>query len=702
MKKIVSIITILLIIVGIIYWNSYTTVRTFDMDGYLFTSDNITNNLVMGNDSKEKIEFLKVKYDDSLYSGRGNYYIGDSKKIEVNLEYPVVSSDSKTLLILSDKGKLIDSDFRRTNSYSNTLVSDCKLFNENDYERADNISYLFLELNDSVYVNLAELNFKKNDQTTKIPVNSFISFSEEHLRYYYLKNGKYRYKEINGLDDSIEVKINKKKYTYTKLLEYLGLFIPEEDEPEIDIAPVVEKEEVKEEKEVKEVKEEEKSSGEVTYVKPTISFGNQKANVYSVTGKLEITDPTGQIVKYPTFEFWRGKTLVARKTFVNSDTIEVKGLYPDSEYEVIGTFNYKNENGQEVKSEFTRFKISTKDISNLESVDAQIEKIVSYSNYAELNGVGLNNKASDEVLKGIRKVILVVGSNRFQLGSAAVSKMVRLEKFDYSTSKSLKSNTMYDVDFEFYDVAGNQLKVSNGHYEFRTTRQAPSGSLAVVSKEISKVSLRFDIVNKDDIEIENAKKVYMMFNDMYKKDYMPKDTLSINHREVIEKYMSNQALSIIAGSNFINMIKQNAPDIYSKSAISPQLQGSNGAYDVALMNLIIPKRSKHQDLAYEFAKLLTNEKNQLELAHITNVLPANKYALNNDYFKTCSNELYDSARCIAASQLENLNTVTFGEKNKKTINESINSTLEKIILNNADVNREIKQLSTLVQILQKD
>ena len=44
-----------------------------------------------------------------------------------------------------------------------------------------------------------------------------------------------------------------------------------------------------------------------------------------------------------------------------------------------------------------------------------------------------------------------------------------------------------------------------------------------------------------------------MFNDMYKRGYIPKDSLTINHREMIEKYMSNQALVIVAGSNFIKI-----------------------------------------------------------------------------------------------------------------------------------------------------
>ena len=50
------------------------------------------------------------------------------------------------------------------------------------------------------------------------------------------------------------------------------------------------------------------------------------------------------------------------------------------------------------------------------------------------------------------------------------------------------------------------------------------------------------------------------------------------------------------------------------------------------MNLIIPKRAKYKDLAFEFAQTLTNKENQLEFAKITNVLPANKKALNKKWF----------------------------------------------------------------------
>ena len=533
MKKIVTLVIILLMIVGIIYFNRYTTIRTFDMDGYLFESDNITKFLINGKEEEDTdVECLKVKYDDFLYQGRGGYYIGDYKKTNVNLDYPMVSKDSKTLLILSNQEKLIDKRFRRTKTYSNSLISDNKLFNENDYERADDLTYLFVELDNSIYVTLNELVFTKGERDSIIPVNSFVSFFEGYLRYYYLKDGTYIYSEIKGLDDSVKVSLLDKKYTYPQLLERLGLFVKEEVEDE-EITPIV----VQEEEEVKKEEVIEESKGEIIYVKPTVQFNNSRASIYSIAGKLEITDPTNQIVKYPTFEFWKGSTLVVRKTFVSSDTIEVKGLYPDTEYDVVGFFHYKNEEGKEVKSEFTRFKISTKDISGVEPLDVSLEKIKPYTTYADFINVGLNNKSTDEVLKGLRKVIVVVGDNHYQLGTSFVSKFSRLERFDYTTSKSLTSNTKYDVNFEFYDVSGNLLKTVNGHYEFKTVKQAPNGTLSVKSKDIDKVHLKFDINNKDDIDIENMHYVLVnSSNAIVKEKEIDNVDVNINNLDANEVY----------------------------------------------------------------------------------------------------------------------------------------------------------------------
>lgn len=194
--------------------------------------------------------------------------------------------------------------------------------------------------------------------------------------------------------------------------------------------------------------------------------------------------------------------------------------------------------------------------------------------------------------------------------------------------------------------------------------------------------------------------VYNLFNQMRKNNLLLKDTLTVNHREVIEKYMSNSAGFISAGSNFISMIKQNAPDVYKNSIITPQLTGTTGEFDISIMNFIIPKRAKNKELALEFAKLLLNEENQLELAKKTNVLPANQNVLNTAYFKNCSSELTESARCTAAKQLNKPLSANFGSKNKKEINEVINKSLETLFLKGGEDFKKYNTFESIQTLMQ--
>lgn len=251
----------------------------------------------------------------------------------------------------------------------------------------------------------------------------------------------------------------------------------------------------------------------------------------------------------------------------------------------------------------------------------------------------------------------------------------------------------------------NKIKTYDDIYKNSSKIKECSGVSPFVSSinendTFYKILNKYGVSNlKTNFEKSQALKVYSMFNEMYKKSYLPKDILTINHREVVEKYMSNQAAYVVIGSNFVNMIKQNANDIYEKSQIEEQLTTSNGKYDIALMNLIIPKKAKNKELALEFIKLLTNKENQLELSKTTNVLPANKYALEDDYFKNCSDDLYDKSRCISASQLKNLITLKTPLENKKVINELFNKTLEEILLDENSSNETIK---AKIEILAKE
>lgn len=220
-----------------------------------------------------------------------------------------------------------------------------------------------------------------------------------------------------------------------------------------------------------------------------------------------------------------------------------------------------------------------------------------------------------------------------------------------------------NVDLKSYD---DILKLSN-------CKNPPVYGAALNEGEtFSKILNKY---NKEEIE-----KTYLLFNEMKNKKLLLVDSLTVNHREVIEKYMSGSAGFITAGSNFIFMIKQNAPDIYKNSIIAPQLTGRKEEYDISLMNFIIPKKSKHKELAKEFAAQLLNEENQLKLSEKTNVLPVNKYALSNKRFTNCTSDPVDYARCTAARQLKKPLMNEFQTDNKRELTEIINKALETLFI----------------------
>ena len=176
--------------------------------------------------------------------------------------------------------------------------------------------------------------------------------------------------------------------------------------------------------------------------------------------------------------------------------------------------------------------------------------------------------------------------------------------------------------------------------------------------------------------------VFKLFKNLYTNDLIPKETVTTTLQEALEKYMSGNIALIGAGANFLNMIEENAPQVYSVTDVAPQIKGELGQNDFSLMNFVIPLKAKHKDEALKFALFLTNDKNQLELAKITNVIAVNKQTLLNEYYQKYDiNDLKSKARVISAAQLNHLNPVFKTQQNQKDINNLINNEVQNILLN---------------------
>ena len=209
-----------------------------------------------------------------------------------------------------------------------------------------------------------------------------------------------------------------------------------------------------------------------------------------------------------------------------------------------------------------------------------------------------------------------------------------------------------------------------------------------------KILNKYGINSPTTINSEKSAYVFNMFKTLSNQNLIPKESITQTHREALEKYMSENIALFQAGANFLNMIKENAPSTYSHTDVAPQITGELGQNDFSLMNFVIPQKAKHKNEAIKFALYLTNNKNQLELAKLTNIIAVNKTTLNNEFYtKYSADDLMAKARVISAKQLNKVEPVLISSQNQKDVNNLINTTVQNILLGKVETKSSLTKLS---------
>lgn len=238
------------------------------------------------------------------------------------------------------------------------------------------------------------------------------------------------------------------------------------------------------------------------------------------------------------------------------------------------------------------------------------------------------------------------------------------------------------------------IKTKTGAYAFMPTITENDTMLKVLNK--------YGVNSAKTINNSESVFVFEYYKDLYDKELIPKESITQTQREALEKYMSGQIVFFQSGANFLNMIKENAPSVYEETDVAKQITGTLGQNDFSLMNLVIPLKARKQQDALKFALFLTNEENQLKLAKLTNVIATNKAALeNNFYTQHTHGDLIAKARVLSAKQLNKINPVIKQQKNQKEINLLINNAVQEILINNANIQETLNNVSQKWQMLEK-
>lgn len=209
-----------------------------------------------------------------------------------------------------------------------------------------------------------------------------------------------------------------------------------------------------------------------------------------------------------------------------------------------------------------------------------------------------------------------------------------------------------------------------------------------------KILNKYGVNSADKINSKESEEVFKFYKNLYQNDLIPKESITQTQREALEKYMSENIIFFMSGANFLNMIKENAPSVYKKTDVAPQIKGKLGQNDFSCMNLVIPTRAKNKKEALKFALYLTNSENSLKLGKLANVLTANKISLEDEFYRVYDeNDLMSKARVISAKQLEEIEPPARPQKSQKEINLLINTTVQQILLNKISTEKGLENLS---------
>jgi len=554
---------------------------------------NSENSEPSDNDVKN-INLAKIEEQGTIFKKLGQYFIGSKEKTEIDLSYPIYINDKNTIYNLNQDMLLISKSFEQVAGYPNISITDGKVYNGNSLERADSKEYIFAKTEEGIYINLKEIKISTTANEYVIPINSLIAFEEDVIRYYATQNNTLIFKEINDVDYNSQVAIknidtgvqnarensniqntqnaqnNVKKvdntYNYEELLTRLGIIgnakndvensqeeIQKEDtsenKPEKDDNDKEDKKENEtnsEEDENQQAQQQEQENNETSnqenkYIKPEVTVEDFKAEVYTAKSNLNIKDPKARIIEAPTFEIYKDGKIYLRRVFKNSGEIQITGLVPETEYEIIGKYIYLNAENKKVENTFYKGTIKTKGYEALGTIELSKEEGEIYSNKIQIKNVKIISDLQNEAIKGINQIELETGNIKTVLKNNKVNELLEGKEVTIESSEGLKSNTKIEYAIKFYDKNGKELKVKNNKGKTRTSKQEPKVTVKIKEQDIVSVTLGVKLTNKDSVKLENYKYIITRPNG----EKLKEERLSEHEKEIkLEDLDQNQYYKI--------------------------------------------------------------------------------------------------------------------------------------------------------------
>jgi putative chitobiose transport system substrate-binding protein len=246
------------------------------------------------------------------------------------------------------------------------------------------------------------------------------------------------------------------------------------------------------------------------------------------------------------------------------------------------------------------------------------------------------------------------------------------------------------ANYEELAQVAKQIKEKTGKYAFFAT-VVPEDSAEVLQSMVQMGVQLVDDQGNAAFNTPDGKAAFQYWADLYKQGLLPKEVLTQGHRRAIDLYQAGETAFLSTGSQFLKTIETNAPAVAEVSAVAPQLTGSTGKKNVAVMNLVIPRNTDQPDAALKFALFVTNNENQLAFAKAANVLPSTVTALQDRYFTQISPDAaaLDQARAVSAKQMQSAEILLPAIKDVKELQKIVYDNLQAAMLEEKTVDQAV-------------
>ncbi|NER84047.1 MAG: sugar ABC transporter substrate-binding protein [Leptolyngbya sp. SIO1D8] len=239
-------------------------------------------------------------------------------------------------------------------------------------------------------------------------------------------------------------------------------------------------------------------------------------------------------------------------------------------------------------------------------------------------------------------------------------------------------------------TVAKEIKEKTGKYAFFISF-VPEDAADVLQ---SFVQMGVNLVDENGeaaFDTPEGRAVFQYWTDLYQQELLPREVLTQGHRRAVELYQAGETAILTAGAEFLSTIQNNAPDIAAATASAPQITGSTGKKNVAVMNLVIPRSTEIPDAALKFALYVTNDANQLSFAQAANVLPSTVAALEDTYFTEppADAEPVSIARSVSASQMQDAEVLIPAMEDVKVLQKAIYENLQAAMLGQKTVDQAV-------------